>query len=104
MSTVIYRRGFFRPEVEALLHGAAAIAFLAALVLPLAWGYQQRRQADAWRRVACEYRLREAMRLSPFLAFDDAEDACERLARLGLDLDAPPLSLAVGGRRAQKIE
>ena len=100
----MYRRRFFRSEVEALLRGAAAIAFLTALILPLAWGYQQRRQAETWRRVACEYRLREAVRLSPFLAFDDADDACERLARLGLDLDGRPLTLAVGGRRVQRVE
>lgn len=100
----MYRRGFFRPEVEVLLRGAAAIAFLTALVLPLAWGYHQRRQAQAWRQVACEYRLREAVRMSRFLAFDNADDACERLARLGLELDGPPLTLTAGGRRAPRIE
>lgn len=100
----MYRRGFFRPEVEVLLHGAAAIAFLAALVLPLAWGYHQRRQALAWRHVACEYRLREAVRTSPFLASDDADDACERLARLGLELDRPPLTLTAGSRRTPRMD
>jgi len=100
----MYRRRFFRSEVEVLLRGAAAIAFLTALILPLAWGYQQHRQADAWRRIACEYRLREAVRVSPFLASDDAGDACERLARLGLDLDGRPLALAAEGRRVQKVE
>lgn len=80
-------RGFkvFRPEVEAALKILAVVALLTLLVLPLAWGYQQRNEARAWREIACAYRLKEALsdgRLAT--AADLRSDPCARLDDLGL--------------------
>ncbi len=82
-------KGFkvFRPEVEAVLKTLAVVALLTLLVLPLAWGYQQRNEARAWREIACAYRLKEALgdgRLETVA--DRRGDPCERLEDLGLRL------------------
>jgi hypothetical protein len=82
-------KGFkvFRPEVEAVLKTVAVIALLSLLVLPLAWGYQQRNEAREWREIACAYRLKEALsdgRLET--AADRRGDPCDRLEDLGLRL------------------
>jgi hypothetical protein len=77
---------FFRPEIEAAIKAAGVIALLALIVLPTAWGYEQRRQAREWQNVACSYRIKEVARRTPFIAtaqFD--RDACATLQRLGFD-------------------
>src|SRR5882762_9475597 len=77
----------FRPGVEAALKTLAVAALLALLVLPLAWGYQQRNEARLWREIACTYRLREALSDGRLLTPADRRgDPCERLSELGLQL------------------
>ena len=36
---------FFRPEVEAALKMAGVAGLITMIVLPVAWGYEQRKQA-----------------------------------------------------------
>ena len=56
-------------------------------MLPVAWGYEQRRQARTWQNVACAYRIKEVARNVPFVAtVERAPDACTTLARLGLNV------------------
>ena len=50
--------GFFRPEVEAALKVIGIVGLITLIVLPVAWGYEQRKQARAWQSVACAYRRR----------------------------------------------
>jgi hypothetical protein len=80
--------GFFRREVELLLRVLCAVLVLSAFMVTLAWGYQQRQQAQAWREQACVYRFAELARRATFLGEDtrDARDACARLQSLGLGL------------------
>jgi hypothetical protein len=79
---------YFRPEVEIALKLLTGVLLLSLLVLPLAWGYEQRRQARAWKEIACAYRLAETARRATFLAIDDARaGACGRLRDLGLATD-----------------
>jgi hypothetical protein len=81
---------FFRPEVEAMLKMIGVITLIGLIVLPVAWGYEQRRQARTWQNVACAYRIKEVARRSPIVAtVDYGRDACETLDRLGLQLDLP---------------
>ena len=78
---------FFRREVELTLKMLGGIVLVGLIVLPLAWGYEQRRQAKAWQSVACAYRIKEIMRSSPFVGtVERGKDACATLARLGLQL------------------
>jgi len=77
----------FRPGVEAALKALAVAALLALLVLPLAWGYQQRNEARLWREIACTYRLKEALSDGRLLTPADLRgEACARLSELGLQL------------------
>jgi|SRR5690349_18859677 hypothetical protein len=77
----------FRPEVEAVLRALGAIVLLSLLVLPFAWGYQQRSEARAWREIACAYRLKEALSDGRLVtAADLKSDPCDRLDDLGLRL------------------
>jgi hypothetical protein len=78
----------FRPEVEAVLKALTAILLVALVVLPFAWGYEQRRQARTWHTLACTYRVREIALRVPLLAGAQATtDPCGLLRRLGVDLE-----------------
>ena len=78
---------FFRREIEVTLKMAGAIVLIGLIVLPVAWGYEQRRQARTWQNVACAYRIKEVTRLTPFVAaVERSADACATLARLGFEL------------------
>lgn len=82
--------GFFRPEVEAALKFAGVAGLITMIVLPVAWGYEQRKQARTWQNVACTYRMKEVARQAPLIAaVEHRGDACMTLQRLGLDLDVP---------------
>jgi hypothetical protein len=79
---------FFRPEVEVTLKTLGVIALVALIVMPIAWGFEQRRQARTWHSIACAYRVRELTRQSPLLAgIEQDPDACGTLDRLGLNFD-----------------
>ena len=79
---------FFRSEVELVLKTLGILTLIGLIVLPMAWGYQQRRQAKAWQSVACSYRMRDVARRTPVVAtVDYAQNPCLTLQRLGLDLD-----------------
>jgi hypothetical protein len=79
---------FFRSEVEIILKTLGILTLIGLIVLPMAWGYQQRRQAKAWQSVACSYRMRDVARRTPVVAtVDYAQNPCLTLQRLGLDLD-----------------
>jgi hypothetical protein len=79
--------GFFRREIEVTLKTLGAMVLVGLIVLPVAWGYEQRRQARTWQNVACAYRIKEVTRQTPLLAsVERAQDACATLAKLGFDL------------------
>ena len=81
---------FFRPEVEAALKMVGVVGLITLIVLPVAWGYEQRKQARTWQNVACAYRMKEVARQTPMIAtLEYRRDACGALERLGLDLDVP---------------
>jgi hypothetical protein len=76
-----------RPEVESVVRIAGVVVTLSMLVLPAAWGYQQRAEARAWREMACTYRLREALNEGRMVTPADlAANPCDRLDHLGLQL------------------
>ena len=76
---------FFRREIEVTLKALGVLTLLALIVLPIAWGYEQRRQARSWQNVACAYRLREVTRSTRFVpSVERGTDACAALERLGL--------------------
>ena len=79
---------FFRREIEVTLKMLGVVTLLGLIVLPVAWGYEQRRQARTWQNVACAYRIKEVTRSLPFASanIERAPDACTALARLGLDI------------------
>jgi hypothetical protein len=78
---------FFRREIEVTLKTLGVMFLLGLIVFPVAWGYEQRRQARTWQNVACAYRIKEVTRMAPFIAnVERAPDACTTLARLGLRL------------------
>jgi hypothetical protein len=77
----------FRPEVESVVRIVGVIATLAMVMLPAAWGYQQRAEARAWREMACSYRLREALSDGRLVTPSDlASSPCDRLDHLGVQL------------------
>jgi hypothetical protein len=79
---------FFRPEVERALRVLGGLLLLGLILLPMAWGYEQRKQARAWQTVACAYRMREVARRAPLVAtVEYIPDPCHTLERLGLELD-----------------
>ena len=79
--------GFFRREIEVTLKMLAVALLIGLIVLPVAWGYEQKRQARTWQNVACAYRIKEVTRVAPFIAnVERSPDACATLARLGLTL------------------
>jgi hypothetical protein len=75
------------------------MTLIGLILLPMAWGYEQRRQAREWQNVACAYRIKEVTRTAPFIAnAERAPDACTTLARLGLNLsEADFVALPTGG-------
>ena len=78
---------FFRREIEVTLKMLGLVILIGLIVLPVAWGYEQRRQARTWQNVACAYRIKEVTRMAPFVAnVERAPDACTALARLGFQL------------------
>jgi hypothetical protein len=78
---------FFRPEIEAALKMMGVAGLITLIVLPVAWGYEQRKQARTWQNVACAYRMKEVTRQTPMIATAEyRRDACVALERLGLDL------------------
>ena len=82
--------GFFRPEVETALKVIGIAGLITVIVLPVAWGYEQRKQARTWQNVACTYRMKEVARQTPMIAtLQYRQDACVALERLGLGLDLP---------------
>jgi hypothetical protein len=79
---------FFRPEVEAALKMAGVAGLITMIVLPVAWGYEQRKQARTWQKVACAYRMKELARQTPMIAtLESRRNACLALEELGLELD-----------------
>src|SRR5204863_309094 len=71
---------FFRHEVEVALKMAGLLTLIGLIVLPVAWGYQQRRQARTWQNVACAYRIKEVTRTMPIVtSIERAPDACTAL-------------------------
>ncbi len=79
----------FRPEVESILRAVGAISLIALVLAPIAWGYEQRRQARAWQSVACAYRMREVAQRATIVRVDYAADPCGALERLGFALEPP---------------
>ena len=78
---------FFRHEIEIVLRGMGVVALSSLVVIPAAWGYEQRQQARQWRNVACAYRVREVERHAPmFSSLGQRPDPCATLQRLGLEL------------------
>lgn len=81
---------FFRPEIERLLRLLGIITFGTLVILPIAWGYEQRKQARTWQSAACTYRMRELALRSPLVArVDSGGDPCRTLERLGFVLEIP---------------
>jgi hypothetical protein len=81
---------FFRHEIEVTLKTLGVMLLVGLIVLPVAWGYEQRRQARTWQNVACAYRIKEMTRSAPFMAnVERAPDACTTLARLGFQMSEP---------------
>jgi hypothetical protein len=79
---------FFRREIEIALKMLGVLTLVGVVVLPMTWGYEQRKQAKAWQSVACSYRMREVTRRTPVVAtLDYTQNPCLTLERLGLDLD-----------------
>ena len=60
--------GFFRPEIETALKMIGIAGLITLIVLPVAWGYEQRKQARTWQNVACAYRMKEVARRTPMIA------------------------------------
>ena len=76
---------FFRREIELTLKMLGGLTLVGLVVLPVAWGYEQRRQARTWQNVACAYRIKEVTRNTPLVQnVERGADACTTLARLGL--------------------
>ncbi|MGH7391854.1 MAG: hypothetical protein ACREM3_20720 [Candidatus Rokuibacteriota bacterium] len=78
----------FKPGIQTVLRILTIAALMGMIVLPVAWGYEQRRQARTWQAVACEYRVREIVRRVPLVAsIAHAGDPCAALHKLGFDID-----------------
>ena len=78
----------FQPEVQTTIKMLGIVTLVGLIVLPVAWGYEQRKQARTWQNVACAYRIKEVARRTPILAATEpGRDACRVLERLGLELE-----------------
>jgi len=79
---------FFRREIEVALKMVGVMTLIGLIVLPMAWGYEQRRQARIWQNVACAYRIDEMTRRTRLvLQVEHATDACTVLVRLGVNVE-----------------
>ena len=78
------RPGFFRRDVENVLRFFAGFAVVGAFAVTIAWGYEQRQQAQEWREIACAHRVADLASRAKFLGLDEQRGACERLQSLGL--------------------
>ena len=87
LSTIAMR--MFKPEVESLIKALVAISLIALVLVPISWGYEQRRQARAWQMAACTYRVREVALRTAIVRLEYASDPCGALQRLGFELEAP---------------
>jgi carbonic anhydrase len=86
-STIMIKSGFFRAEIERSVKIGAVAMALSVFLGTFAWGYEQRRQAQTWRDLACTYRLADVGRRATFLAVDEqTPEACGRLNELGLSV------------------
>jgi hypothetical protein len=84
----------FRSEIQTTLKTLGIVTLAGLIVLPAAWGYEQRKQARTWHNVACAYRIKEVARRTPMLATTEpGRDACTVLERLGLDLEVSKLTV-----------
>jgi hypothetical protein len=90
--SIMMRPGFFRRDVEVVLRFVSAVAVVGAFALTLAWGYEQRQQAQEWRELACAYRVADVASRAKFLSLDDERRACDRLQALGLGVRTSGLS------------
>ncbi len=82
---------FFIPELERALAVIGVAVLVAAIVLPVGWGYEQRQQARAWQETACAYRLRELARGATLLVSSERRgQACAALRQLGFDVERTP--------------
>ena len=79
----------FWPGVETCLRLGLVGILLVVVFLPVAWGYRQHTQAEAWHDLACRYRLKEALRDRLVTSADLGGPPCARLAELGLELEPP---------------
>jgi len=87
LSTIDMR--IFEPKVASFIKVLAAISLVALVLTPLAWGYEQRRQARAWQTAACTYRVREVALRTAIVRVEYASHPCGALQRLGFELEAP---------------
>ena len=86
----------FRSEIQTTLKMLGIVTLVGLILLPVAWGYEQRKQARTWQNVACAYRIKEVARRTPILVTTEpGRDACTVLERLGLSLDADAPKLTV---------
>ena len=84
----------FRSEIQTTLKMLGIVTLVGLIVLPVSWGYEQRKQARTWQNVACAYRIKEVARRTPILAtMEPGRDACMVLERLGLDLEVSVLTV-----------
>jgi hypothetical protein len=84
----------FRSEIQTTFKTLGIVTLAGLIVLPAAWGYEQRKQARTWHNVACAYRIKEVARRTPMLATTEpGRDACTVLERLGLDLEVSKLTV-----------
>jgi len=76
------------PSVASFIKVLGAISLIALVLTPIAWGYEQRRQARAWQSMACAYRVREVAQRTALVRFDYASDPCRALQRRSAALTA----------------
>jgi predicted negative regulator of RcsB-dependent stress response len=89
------RPGFFRRDVETTIRFTGGALVVAAFVLMLGWGYEQRQQAQQWREVACAYRYADLVSRARFLAAGEADGPCDRLESLGLGVQTSTVLAAL---------
>jgi hypothetical protein len=82
---------FFIPELERLFAVTGVAVLVAAIVLPVGWGYEQRQQARVWQETACAYRLRELERgTTQLVSSEHRGQACAALRQLGFEIAPTP--------------
>ena len=84
---VMIKPGFFRPDIERVVRIGVVTMAVSVFLGTFAWGYEQRRQAQTWRDLACSYRLADLGRRATFLAVDEQTPAaCSKLTELGISV------------------